>query len=273
MSLPRVACFSRVGSAGRVFFVDRNQDGSYSADPKDVDVGDVVHFLGVRAAAGCPVIVEALAEQPGDSDHRVVLKFRAGAPYSTTALEPDRPGMAAPALLAALRNPILRRILAGVVLRIDEEQLAAVLLQVSSKKRSSAVTTLLDQGIVRFSPSGLIESENTFRRALTEYESLSERGPDDPGPLADAGVRQYFRGLRLQRVPRDPEKQHQLFGAIIDELFAPRIYSEQEVNEILGTIYDDWATLRRHLIDAEYLMRDRAGRTYSIVDRRAGAAD
>lgn len=45
-------------------------------------------------------------------------------------------------------------------------------------------------------------------------------------------------------------------------------YSEQEVNEILKPIFDDFVLLRRYLVDYKYLNRTRSGSIYNLNDER-----
>lgn len=80
--------------------------------------------------------------------------------------------------------------------------------------------------------------------------------------------------------PRQPEQRAAFLGALAIHLLAHDRYSEAGVNEaITGWLrsFDaatllDHSTLRRYLVDAGYLLRDRAGQRYS-VDRDALARD
>jgi hypothetical protein len=57
-------------------------------------------------------------------------------------------------------------------------------------------------------------------------------------------------------VPRQQTKRR----VVLDHLassFEPGVrYSENEVNDILRTVYDDYVALRRHLVDDGYLARE-----------------
>lgn len=44
-----------------------------------------------------------------------------------------------------------------------------------------------------------------------------------------------------------------------------RTYTEREVNTIIGGVHEDFATLRRHLVDYGYLNRERNGRSYWLA--------
>ncbi|NUR58030.1 MAG: DUF2087 domain-containing protein [Catenulispora sp.] len=43
-----------------------------------------------------------------------------------------------------------------------------------------------------------------------------------------------------------------------------RDYTEQEVNQALMGVFDDYVALRRYLVESNHLMRDRAGRLYRL---------
>lgn len=50
-----------------------------------------------------------------------------------------------------------------------------------------------------------------------------------------------------------------MFEALIDRFEFGRDYSEKEVNEVLAAVYDDYAILRRYLVDTGRLGRDPYG--------------
>lgn len=80
--------------------------------------------------------------------------------------------------------------------------------------------------------------------------------------------------------PRQPEQRAAFLGALAIHLLADDRYSEAGVNEaITGWLRSsgaatllDHSTLRRYLVDAGYLRRDRAGLHY-CVDREALGRD
>jgi len=79
-------------------------------------------------------------------------------------------------------------------------------------------------------------------------------------------------GLGLPGKDRD---QHILFKSMVLGLNAQRGYSEKEINAALeqwltniGRAIDiDHVTLRRYLVDEEYLLRDSAGSVYRVNDK------
>ena len=59
------------------------------------------------------------------------------------------------------------------------------------------------------------------------------------------------------------EKKKYIVATLIIELFdVGKEYRESEVNDILVNIHDDYATIRRFLVDNKFLYRDRLGTRY-----------
>lgn len=72
----------------------------------------------------------------------------------------------------------------------------------------------------------------------------------------------YFIGRRLKQIPTKYTKLLVILRYLAS-LFEPgRQYAEVEVNGILQAVHDDFARLRRELIEQGYLERDRSGRAY-----------
>jgi hypothetical protein len=72
------------------------------------------------------------------------------------------------------------------------------------------------------------------------------------------------------RLVRWPTKrpQRMLVLHYLRDRFAPdQVYSEAEVNELLKRwhTFEDWALLRRELVDRGYMIRDTAGHEYQVV--------
>lgn len=76
----------------------------------------------------------------------------------------------------------------------------------------------------------------------------------------------FFKDGRLLSIPT----QHTKLLYVLEELARSfewgRLYSEQEVNTLLKQFHDDAATLRRHLIDEQIMMRER-GRYWLVRPR------
>jgi hypothetical protein len=76
-------------------------------------------------------------------------------------------------------------------------------------------------------------------------------------PLADlpSELRRYVRDGRISVMPAKRAARLLLLDQVAQAFEPGRRYSELAVNEVLNSLYDDHATLRRYLVDEELLSR------------------
>jgi DNA-binding HxlR family transcriptional regulator len=101
----------------------------------------------------------------------------------------------------------------------------------------------------------------------TEPQAVAP-GPDgNPRPAFDAKVlRAFFDGNRLLQIPTQEKKRAVVVRYLAETLLeAGRDYPERELNERLAEANEDFAALRRHLVDLGYMERDR--RVYRLRPR------
>ena len=65
----------------------------------------------------------------------------------------------------------------------------------------------------------------------------------------------FFRGERLEVVPRRDADRAAVLGHIAQRFEPGRDYAEPEVNSLLLSAHDDVAMIRRYLVDAGLLQR------------------
>ncbi len=63
----------------------------------------------------------------------------------------------------------------------------------------------------------------------------------------------YFKKGQLLAIPKKEKNKLQILDIIIQRFKKNKIYTEKEVNENLQQMYDDFAILRRYLVDYDYL--------------------
>jgi hypothetical protein len=74
--------------------------------------------------------------------------------------------------------------------------------------------------------------------------------------LGDDRLRVFVRARRIVAIPARQGKRLLLLDAVA-QAFEPGIrYPEAAVSDFLATIHDDYAALRRHLVDAGFMSRD-----------------
>ncbi|MGB3304967.1 MAG: metalloregulator ArsR/SmtB family transcription factor [Thermomicrobiales bacterium] len=70
-------------------------------------------------------------------------------------------------------------------------------------------------------------------------------------------IRDFFVGDRLKGIPAQRKRRVIVLQHIMTRFDPDRTMKEAEVNATLRTVHDDFATLRRELVDYGYLQRDR----------------
>jgi hypothetical protein len=70
-------------------------------------------------------------------------------------------------------------------------------------------------------------------------------------------LRSFTRDGRITSMPARWSRKLVLLDVVAQDFEPGRAYPEAEVNEILLRWYDDYAALRRYLVDADYLGRDK----------------
>jgi hypothetical protein len=74
--------------------------------------------------------------------------------------------------------------------------------------------------------------------------------------VADDRLRAFVRDGRIATIPVKQAKRRLLLD-VVAQAFEPGVrYSERVVSDFLATVHDDYAALRRYLVDEEFLSRD-----------------
>ncbi len=70
-------------------------------------------------------------------------------------------------------------------------------------------------------------------------------------------LRDYMVDGRLKSIPRQWKKREVILRYLVERFEPRRKYPEREVNEVISQTHEDYATLRRALIDGRYMARER----------------
>ncbi len=123
--------------------------------------------------------------------------------------------------------------------------------------------------LARLTAVGLASPAGDRKTYRLEPEALrravAEVGPSREAGLAlgavdkeeEAVLRNHFRGGRLRELPARQSKRRIVLRRLSLEFDVGVRYPERDVNETLRRFHDDYATLRRYLVDGEFLSRDR----------------
>jgi hypothetical protein len=76
----------------------------------------------------------------------------------------------------------------------------------------------------------------------------------------------YFKGDRLSEFPVKQKRKLVVLDRIAKAFESGRRYTEKQVNEVLLPVYDDYATIRRYLVEYGFLDRDPGGGAYWVKE-------
>ena len=148
---------------------------------------------------------------------------------------------------------------AAVVLGADSPMEVAFRTGLPLKEATRALHRLEQGGLVATESGRLVAQPEVFKDTLREYAPPPEPDvPLDPDRQKAAVLRTFIRDGRLQQIPM-PWAKRRIVLEHLAAAFEPGVrYPEAEVNATLRAWYDDYAALRRYLVD-EGLMAREAG--------------
>ncbi len=145
-----------------------------------------------------------------------------------------------------------------------------------ARLREAGLVSLRMAGTQRFysiNSTGLAK----FKNLASIIDSLGAPytpAPTTPQPIVMPGwdpweeqvLQKFLLNGQLTRMPAKHKKMTVILRWLATLFQAGRIYSEAEVNEILKMVYaSDFVSLRRALIDEDYLQRERSGGNYWLA--------
>ena len=177
-----------------------------------------------------------------------------------------------------------RRVVAALVLgatTVDEVRTATGL---GARAVGEALARLVNSELVIRDDDGshALLAEAFRRAAMAAAPDRPEPDPTGTVPEDAARVlRTFLRGGRLVSIPTHRAKRLVILDRLAEEFDVGRRYSERQVNAILRRFHEDFAALRRYLVDEGFLDREsgqywRSGGTVQPradrASRGAGAA-
>jgi biotin operon repressor len=163
-------------------------------------------------------------------------------------------------ILRALADPE-RLTIAGALAREDATPAAlADALGLTTARVHKHLNRLTAAGVVRVN-----DDRRTYRLDPETLRWAAEQvGPPRDAGLAlgaasedeEAVLRSFFRDGRLTEIPAKESKRRIVLGRIALEFEPGLRYEEREVNVIVGRFFNDYAALRRYLVDDGFLDRD-----------------
>lgn len=120
-------------------------------------------------------------------------------------------------------------------------------------------------GLVSMRPEGTVHFYRLERAALqrlgrdlfTAERIVSFAAHDDATAWERKVLDTYFEGERLTKIPDTRKKRDVVLRWLATRFEPGRRYDEREVNEVIGRHHPDFATLRRELVGAKLMERER----------------
>jgi predicted transcriptional regulator len=144
------------------------------------------------------------------------------------------------------------------------EELAAIL-NLSSATVSHHLRRLVRAGLVEARAdqhyhvySLRPETLHSLSQQILSKDALQETTEDLDLDAYDRKVlRDYMKDGKLKSIPSQWKKRQVIVRYLAEQFSHGRRYSEREVNEIISHTHDDYATLRRELVDSRLMARER----------------
>jgi ADP-ribose pyrophosphatase YjhB (NUDIX family) len=168
------------------------------------------------------------------------------------------------ALVGLLAEQSRLRLVSALALGATKPDDLLAVTGLSSRDLGAALRRLEKGGLVSIVDGQVLLNAGAFKdaaRAAAPEEPAEDFGATDP--RATAVLRTFVRGGKLLQMPMQFSKRRVVLEHIAS-VFEPGVrYSEREVNAILRAWFDDYAALRRYLVDGGLLDRD-AGEYWRI---------
>ena len=83
--------------------------------------------------------------------------------------------------------------------------------------------------------------------------------------MKEQDISRYIRDGKIYVMPRKQKSKLEIFQFVYSHLkqYSDE-FTEPELNERIKEVYEDFATMRRYLVDYKYLIRDNYGKSYQL---------
>jgi hypothetical protein len=160
-------------------------------------------------------------------------------------------------LCGLLAEPDRLRVFAAVVLGADVPSAIVEVSGLPTRTVTGALRRLELGGLLTAEKGRFTAAVGAFKDAVRDY--AADAGPEeplDPDRNRAAVLRAFIVDGRLLQIPAAHSKRRIVLEHIAN-IFEPGIrYPEKTVNALLRAWYDDYAALRRYLVDETLLSRD-----------------
>jgi len=168
------------------------------------------------------------------------------------------------ALLKSLSDPARLRILGRLAEGARSPAALAEELALPPEAIARHLDLLREAGLVKEGAGSFLLEARTVPQLLREAGPLlAAASGATPGTGAEGAAadelrslqRRFFDGPKLRTMPSQQKMKEAVLREILRRLPAQEEYPEKQLNELLKPIYEDFATLRRELVDFAYMER------------------
>jgi hypothetical protein len=130
--------------------------------------------------------------------------------------------------------------------------------ELTDDQAARALAHLVGVGLVRDGGAGLQVDLRVLAEAARAASTPRRRPTLDGATPEQAAIARNFvtEGGRLRALPARDAKRRLVLEWVADRFEPGRRYGEKEVNSVLLGVYDDFASLRRFLVDEGFLARE-----------------
>jgi hypothetical protein len=161
--------------------------------------------------------------------------------------------MNADQLCGLLAEPTRLKVYSAVVLGAATPDQVAERTGLGAAVVGKALQRLFKSALIVADGNGMRADESVFKDAVRA--GRPEREPLSADPERDNVLRSFVRDGRLTHFPTVPAKFRVVLEYLAGSFETGAEYPESAVNEILQRWHDDYATLRRQLVDYGFLTR------------------
>jgi DNA-binding HxlR family transcriptional regulator len=175
-------------------------------------------------------------------------------------------------LLKAVADENRLRIMVMLAVSPRSSQDIASALKLKPAEAAHHLQVLEEMGLVSEEGSQYRYASETIR-ALSKQtlasRKVARRSPDEfEGPEEDRKILAQYVGPdgRLKSIPTQLKKVMAIMGYVVKPFQPGERYTEKQVNELLKRYNEDYAMLRRYLVDYGYLEREGGGGEYWLKE-------
>jgi ArsR family transcriptional regulator, arsenate/arsenite/antimonite-responsive transcriptional repressor len=165
-------------------------------------------------------------------------------------------------LFKALGHPTRLLMLNLIKLRPRHTEELASILRLSAGTVSHHLSMLTEAGLLSSSKEQYYQNyalrDGLLEKTLAEVVSMPQPGLEknvSGNAYTTKVLRTFFKGGRIIKIPAQRKKLLVILGEIVKAFELGRTYTEREVSIVLSEYHDDFATLRRGLIEAGLMTR------------------